>query len=391
MTKESGRVLVIDDEAIVRDSIVAYLEDSGFDVIEAENGELGIECFRQHKPAVVLCDLRMPKMDGLAVLRALREISPDTPFIVVSGAGVMADVVEALRLGASDYLIKPILDLEILEHSIRRNLSRHRLQDENRHYRDELEAKNRELQLRLDELRSDQQAGREVQRRMLPDDDVCFSDIRFNFRLIPSLYLSGDFIDYFPISPTKVLFYLADVSGHGASSAFVTVLLKNLTSRLRRNLKRQSSDEILRPEAVLERINKELVEARLGKHLSMFLGIIDLPSQVLSYSVGGQFPMPILVQSGQARYLEGKAPPVGLFTDAKYPVLTLELPETFELIVMSDGILEALPGLSVVQKEERLLQLAEQKQLTVERITSILTSAGDELPDDVALLTLSRA
>lgn len=391
MTKESGRVLVIDDEAIVRDSIVAYLEDSGFDVIEAENGEAGIESFRLHNPQVVLCDLRMPKMDGLSVLKILRDISPDTPFIVVSGAGVMADVVEALRLGASDYLIKPILDLEILEHSIRRNLMRNRLQDENRHYREELEAKNRELQIRLDELRSDQQAGREVQRRMLPDDDVVFSNIDFRFRLIPSLYLSGDFVDYFPITATKVLFYLADVSGHGASSAFVTVLLKNITSRLRRNLKRQSSDEIMRPEAVLARINKELVDAHLGKHLSMFLGIIDLPSQVLSYSVGGQFPMPILVQSGQASYLEGKAPPVGLFTDAKYPVMTLELPASFDLIVLSDGILDALGDMSVAQKEERLLRLAEQKQLSVERIMSILESTGAELPDDVALLTLSRA
>ena len=83
MNKVNGRVLVIDDEAIVRDSIVAYLEDSGFDVIEAENGLEGVACFKSQQPDIVLCDLRMPQMDGLAVLKEINILSPMIPFIVV--------------------------------------------------------------------------------------------------------------------------------------------------------------------------------------------------------------------------------------------------------------------------------------------------------------------
>ena len=143
MEEVNGRILVIDDEAIVRDSIVAYLEDSGFEVFEAENGQEGVACFNSHRPDVVLCDLRMPHMDGLAVLKEINQIRANTPFIVVSGGGVMADVVEALRLGASDYLIKPILDLEVLEHSIRRNLKQQALINENTEYRHQLERKNK--------------------------------------------------------------------------------------------------------------------------------------------------------------------------------------------------------------------------------------------------------
>jgi DNA-binding response OmpR family regulator len=248
MSVVSGRVLVIDDEAIVRESIVAYLEDSGFDVIEAETGHEGVACFNSLQPDIVLCDLRMPNMDGLAVLRQVNKTHPDTPFIVVSGAGVMADVVQALRLGASDYLIKPILDMEVLEHSIMRNLKQRRLIEQNSAYRAQLEANNRELESRLKELRLDQQAGREVQKRMLPENQAQMTGIEFNYHIIPSLYLSGDFVDYFPISTDKVVFYVADVSGHGASSAFITVLLKNLSNRLRRNLKRQSSDDLLTPQ-----------------------------------------------------------------------------------------------------------------------------------------------
>ena len=391
MSVVSGRVLVIDDEAIVRESIVAYLEDSGFDVIEAENGHEGVACFNSLQPDIVLCDLRMPNMDGLAVLRQVNKTHPDTPFIVVSGAGVMADVVQALRLGASDYLIKPILDMEVLEHSIIRNLKQRRLIEQNSAYRAQLEANNRELESRLKELRLDQQAGREVQKRMLPENQAQMTGIEFNYHIIPSLYLSGDFVDYFPISTDKVVFYVADVSGHGASSAFITVLLKNLSNRLRRNLKRQSSDDLLTPHKVIERINKELVDARLGKHVSLFWGMIDLPSSTLSYSVAGQFPMPILSNEFGVHYLEGRSQPAGLFLAAQYATYDIKLGQTFELVAVSDGILEVLPHAALAEKEACLLKWVADGQLTIENLESLLKNdTGNEIPDDITLLTLSR-
>ncbi|MEH6344196.1 MAG: response regulator [Bermanella sp.] len=391
MEAATGRILVIDDEAIVRNSIVAYLEDSGFDVIEAENGREGVACFNSQRPDVVLCDLRMPHMDGLAVLKEINQTRPNTPFIVVSGAGVMADVVEALRLGASDYLIKPIIDLEVLEHSVRRNLLQQRLLEENAVYRCQLESKNKELEHRLQELRLDQQAGREVQKRMLPDNQSQIDGIEFNYHIIPSLYLSGDFVDYFPISTDKVVFYIADVSGHGASSAFITVLLKNLTSRLRRNLRRQSTDDLLTPDKVLDRINKELVDAALGKHVSVFWGMIDLPSRTLSYSVAGQYPMPILRNKDGVQFLNGRSQPAGLFAEAQYSTYHIELGEEFELVALSDGILEVMTQDNLIEKEACLLDWVEQGKLNIENLERILNiQEGKEIPDDITLLTLSR-
>lgn len=391
MSVVSGRVLVIDDEAIVRESIVAYLEDSGFDVLEAENGYEGVACFNSQQPDIVLCDLRMPNMDGLTVLKQINKTHPNTPFIVVSGAGVMADVVQALRLGASDYLIKPILDMEVLEHSIIRNLKQRRLIEQNSAYRAQLETNNRELAARLEELRIDQQAGREVQKRMLPENQAQMTGIEFNYHIIPSLYLSGDFVDYFPVSSDKIVFYIADVSGHGASSAFITVLLKNLSNRLRRNLKRQSSDDLLTPHKVIQRINKELVEAQLGKHVSLFWGMIDLPSTTLSYSVAGQFPMPILSNENGVHYLEGRSQPAGLFAAAQYETYEIKLGQSFQLVAVSDGILEVLPHTSLAEKEACLLEWVTQGQLTVENLESLLKiDTGNEIPDDITLLTLSR-
>ncbi len=134
-------ILTIDDEKVVTQSIHNFLEDYDYAVIEAENGKIGIEYFKKEKPDLVLVDLRMPEMDGLDVLDWFMKNSPDTPVIVVSGSGIIADVVEALRLGAWDYLLKPIEDMSVLLHSVEKALERAKLIHENRAYQVQLEHK----------------------------------------------------------------------------------------------------------------------------------------------------------------------------------------------------------------------------------------------------------
>lgn len=145
----SGSVLVIDDDALIRESIATYLSDSGFDVAQADDGPSGLVAVAQHPPEVVLLDLRMPEMDGLEVLGAMTERHPDTPVIVVTGAGGLKDAIEALRLGAFDFISKPIIDMAILEHAVRKATERSRLQQENRRYREHLES---EIRKRTHEL-----------------------------------------------------------------------------------------------------------------------------------------------------------------------------------------------------------------------------------------------
>ena len=133
------KILAIDDEPVIRDSIAAYLEDSGFNVLQAGDGQQGLTLFREHTPDLVLLDLRMPEMDGLAFLEALRQEGADTPVIVVSGTGMLQDAIEALRAGAHDFVTKPILDMAVLEHAIQNALERARLRQENTRYRQHLE------------------------------------------------------------------------------------------------------------------------------------------------------------------------------------------------------------------------------------------------------------
>lgn len=132
-------ILTIDDDDAVRESLGYFLEDFGYEVLQANDGEKGLEIFAAHNPDMVLVDLRMPRMDGLQVLAHVTQASPDTPIMVVSGAGDIRDVVEALRRGAWDYLIKPIQDMTILLHAVQSCLDRARLKTQNKEYQRSLE------------------------------------------------------------------------------------------------------------------------------------------------------------------------------------------------------------------------------------------------------------
>lgn len=391
MHKVSATLLIIDDDEVVRESLAAYLEDSNFKVLQALNGLQGLQIFESEQPDLVICDLRMPQIDGLELIRRIRQTASETPIIVLSGAGVMSDAVEALRLGAADYLIKPLEDLAVLEHSVRRALDRAYLRVENQRYRDKLEAANRELQASLNLLQEDQNAGRQVQMNMLPVTPWSIEGLEFSHRIIPSLYLSGDFVDYFRVDERRVAFYLADVSGHGASSAFVTVLLKFMTTRLLYESRRNGTLPEFKPSEVLAHINRGLINTKLGKHVTMLGGVIDLEKNCLTYSIGGHLPLPVLFVEGQAGYLEGRGLPVGLFDDATYDDRVMELPPSFSLSLFSDGILDVLPGATLKEKEALLPEQVAAAGGTLDGLRQVFGLANlAEMPDDIALLVLSR-
>jgi serine phosphatase RsbU (regulator of sigma subunit) len=391
MASREHSLLLIDDEEIVRRRLATHLESRGYKVYQAADGEQGLLMYRELHPDVVLCDIKMPELDGFEVLKAIKAEDLGTPIIVISGVGVMGDVVNALRLGASDYLIKPILDKDVLEHAIARCIEQGRLREENLDYRRRLEQANQELQLNLKVLEQDQLVGRQVQLKMLPPTPKQFGSYHFSHRIVPSFYLSGDFVDYFSVGENHVVFFIADVSGHGASSAFVTVLLKNMFARKRSDFSHRNDNTILSPLGMLDVANRNLLNTEVGKHATLCVGVIDLVTDTLSYSVAGHLPLPILASNGQCDYLPGKGMPVGLFESAEYSENTLVLPKNFVLTLFSDGILEVLPADGLLEQEQYLLGALQEAPNTIGDIVSTL--ALDDVtaaPDDIAVLLISR-
>jgi two-component system nitrogen regulation response regulator NtrX len=124
-------ILIIDDESSIRSSLAGILNDEGFRVISAENGVKGIELLGEESPDLILLDIWMPGMDGLETLRRIREEFPDQMVIMMSGHGTIETAVKATRLGAFDFIEKP-LSLEKVLHSIQQAIKIRQLVEENR-------------------------------------------------------------------------------------------------------------------------------------------------------------------------------------------------------------------------------------------------------------------
>jgi len=121
-----SKILVIDDEKAIRNTLKEVLEYENHEVDLAEDGPSGIELFSGNAYDIVLCDIKMAKMDGIEVLEKILEISPDTPVIMISGHGTIDTAVESIKKGAYDYLEKP-LDLNRLLITLRNATDKSRL------------------------------------------------------------------------------------------------------------------------------------------------------------------------------------------------------------------------------------------------------------------------
>lgn len=334
---------------------------------------------------MALAILDTTTLGDLAFLDKLSNQFTPKPTLALVKEGSAHSLKDALRAGADDVFALNELDdaPKLFCQSLKRQLHRARLVDEARSLRDSLERS-------LEELKTDQHAAQQVQQNLLPPPVADLNNIHIEYLLKPSLLLSGDFVEALAINDHLTLFYLADVSGHGASSALVTVLLKNMAYRLLRNYKRHSSFDILSPEKMLGRINKELLATRLGKHLTMFIGLIDLQTDSLIYAVAGHHPMPVMNQGGQVGFLEGRGMPLGLFEQPMFEEKRVRLEPDFILTLFSDGILEVAPGDDLEHKETVLLECCQKQLISPLAIANQLTDDSELNPDDVAIMTVSR-
>ncbi len=389
-TPDQVRVLVIEDDPLVCDALCAYLEDTGYHVLAAADGHAGMTLFHREHPDIVLTDLRLPKLSGHQVLELIAHATPETPLIVVSGVTLLNDVIEALKHHAWDYVLKPLHDMAMLEGAIQRSLQRARLIQSNRRIREDLEDINRRLHQTVERLRHDEETGHKIQNRLLPEDGAHFGDILFRRSIHPAMYLCGDFIDYFRIDERHTGFYMTDVSGHDAASAFVTVMLKTLVGAYRDAFWQRGDQTILHPDEMLARINEDLIRQELGKYCTMFYGVLDHDRDSLYCSSAGQFPYPVMIEGCETRPLKFRSRPVGLFPEAAYTARELRLPRRFQLVLVSDGVLELMPSDRSRTRAQRFLELIDPDQDIDGLVRRLRLDGHDERPDDVSILTLSR-
>lgn len=389
-----GSVLIVEDRAPRAAALIEALgsDQLRFEVL-AEVLDIESALGEQSQWDCVLVSADLHHVSWASVRRAMRKFDVQVPVVVLADHRNVEAMTTALQLGATDFFVKPTQRAGLLRRSIERCVHHRQLQRELKTSKESLEQANTQLRHSLRMLEQDQQAGRQVQMALLPADGLKVADYWISHQIYTSLYLSGDFTDYFQVGEREISFFLADVSGHGSSSAFATVLLKNLFARKRSDYLRRNDHSISSPVSMLKLANRELLELQIDKYATMVVGVIDFQANTLRYSVAGHLPQPILLTDESISYLEGEGPPVGLIPTAEYQEYSRELPETFIMEVFSDGILELLTNVPLAEKEQELLRrlegpIAKPRELG-ERL-GVYEAARENLPDDVAALMISR-
>ncbi|WP_431216772.1 response regulator [Puia sp. P3] len=102
-----SNILIIDDEKAIRKTLSEILSYEGYKIDEAGDGEDGLKKIKEKEYDVILCDIKMPKIDGIEFLEKAKETNPDVPIIMISGHGTIETAVEAVKKGAYDYISKP--------------------------------------------------------------------------------------------------------------------------------------------------------------------------------------------------------------------------------------------------------------------------------------------
>jgi len=385
MSLTSQKVLLVDHSTRLMDQIFDLLNESAIPDMRVSTSFVLAEAKEKLEEAqFALLIVRAPAGEQGLCEELIRLHAPN-PVLVLLDNPDSSEIFQMLRAGASDVFdVESVAsDSKAFLAAIERLFSWSRVLEQNRFYREELEQS-------LSELKADQQAAYHIQRNMMPAEEIDICGVKARHLIAPSLYLSGDFVDVVPVDEDRVVFYLADVSGHGASSALVTVLLKNMTQGLVRDYRGAASDQLPSLNEVLQRINAELLETGVGKHLSMFLGAVDRSTGLLHYAVGGHHPMPLLSDSMGTRYLQGRGMPIGLFEQPIYDERVIELEWPFQITLFSDGILEVLPQKDMLSREEFVRAVVDNlRGAPPEKVKkSLMANFDGEAPDDIAIMTV---
>ncbi|MDG2072913.1 MAG: fused response regulator/phosphatase [Pseudomonadales bacterium] len=374
-------ILVVNTDNRIDEYVLQRLKDDGYNLHQVAVEADSLSHIRHTNPDLVLISDSNPENGLLGFIKEIRAIRLQLPIVLLLNADELSSVVPCMEQGATDFALFGAEDL--LLHVIKRNLRYAGV--DRRVNREALVADNMEEKLNL--LIHDQQAGFRVQSNLMPYAPSCIGGVRFDHKIFPSLIMSGDFIDYFPIPDNRILFYLADVSGHGASSGFVTVLLRSLSRRLEEQfveLGLTSTGEIL------SWMSDELLRCDLEHHVTMFLGVIDATESELEYSNAAHFPASILSGQTSTDYLEIGGRPLGLFRDARYETHRVKLPKTYTLVMFSDGVFEIMPQETLRDKEEYLLSLVKCGTRSVGALADHLNMVQAK-KDDIAVLTVAGA
>ena len=393
------RVLIVDDSRLQRKILSSSVKRWGYEVSEADSGDVALELCKSDPPDIVLSDWMMPKMNGLEFCDAFRNLPGDHYgyFILMTSKSEKGEVAQGLQAGADDFLSKPVNANELRA----RISAGERILDMQR----ELTEKNRmisetlqELQRVYDSLDSDLIEAKKLQQSLIRERKKSFDTGELSLLLRSSGHVGGDLVGFYPAGDGHLGLYAIDVSGHGISSALMTARLAGYLSASApdQNVALERLDDgtyrSLPPDQVIETLNDLVLDEMETEHyFTLLLADVDLKTGKMVLGQAGH-PHPAVQRSdGSVEQTGTGGFPVGLMYGISFESFEIQLNPGDRIALLSDGVTEC-PNLDGDMLEEDGLakMMTELRDIKgpafFEALMWNLSSfaGADDFPDDVS-------
>ncbi len=380
-----GVVLVVDDEAPIRDILSFYLKRADYQVLMAENGLRGLEEMGKLQPDLIISDLRMPEMPGDDFCRQVKSSSAtkDIYFMLVSALDGSMSKIGGLNIGADDMISKPFHAQEVMA----------KVDSAFRIIAMQKEIKRQNVVLRgfQDRVNSEMELASRLQMGMLPALPGVAPGIRYTHHYLPAEGIGGDIYAITPLPDGSTAMMIADVSGHGVTAALISSMVKtSFESQLRLGLD---------PHAWAVGMNQDLSRNTLAEQFATaFLAHLDPATSQLNYVVAGH-PAPFLIGNaggGKPQQLGGKGFMLGIDANLPFTSQRAAFRAGDRLVLFTDGLEEVEREDRTYLGEEGLMGFCSSLPADAEQAATQLVSQVQAynhpatFSDDVTLVVVDR-
>ena len=345
----SARILVADDDRVVQALLNRILRKAGYDVVLAANGREALDRM-ESDVGVMLLDLQMPEMDGIRCLGHLREQYPDLAVIMVSASEEIADAVEAMRRGAYDYVVKPVVPgtlIPLIEKA-------RRLWIQNRRFR-KMEAELARARAREIDIAA------KIQRTLLMGEPPRIPGLRTACLAVPSRGVDGDFYDFFRLDDHSLDILIGDVMGKGIAAALLGAAVKNECLRVIGESNRSACGNAPpEPEAVIDRLHRGLIDhlEDIETFVTLCYARLDLRRrEIRMVDCGHTRTLHYRASERRVVPLEGFNVPLGLPESEPFRQIAVRFSPGDVFLFYSDGLTEARGPDDEMFGEDRLVAL----------------------------------
>lgn len=386
MPNEShAKILIVDDDALSRKILAQVLTSAGYNCQVCGDGAEALEIIRARPPSLLLLDFDMPGANGAEVLKQLRsdqqQAVSQVPAIMLTAHGSEESEVSCLQAGADDFVTKPV-NAAVLRARIETQL---RLSSMRR----QLEMQNDELERWRRDLERDLAAARLTQQSLIPQKPLALPGWEVAACYRPVIQVGGDIYGWLRMGDGRILFWIADGSGHGAAAALLTTLAKLLFHH--------GIEEHDTPARVMEAVNDDFCSIFGGRSFMTAMCVALNHTTGNAHVVGaGHPPLLIVRHNGATKSIASSTPPLGLVKRPVFVETMLDFEAGDAFLLYTDGLF----GSSKIEQRRLMPQQLEKildysaptAEVLLNRILerAVPNSTENSLSDDLTALAVRR-